>query len=126
MSEAELRSGNAIPPRMVVRAGSSLLVPRSSRMMLDVSEKVADNGQMSLGPEIVFKRTLVRACKGDTVGSVARRYKVSADQLAQWNKTSVSSRFKSGQQVARWRARQSQRATENGGAKSGRAQDGTR
>ena len=99
MSEAELRSVNAIPPRMVVRAGSSLLVPRSSRMMLDVSEKVADNGQMSLGPEIVFKRTLVRARKGDTVGSVARRYKVSADQLAQWNKTSVSSRFKSGQQV---------------------------
>ena len=99
MSEAELRSVNAIPPRMVVRAGSSLLVPRSSRMTVDVSEKVADNGQLSLGPEIVFKRTLVRARKGDNITSVARRHKVSADQLAQWNKTSVTSRFKPGQQV---------------------------
>jgi membrane-bound lytic murein transglycosylase D len=99
MSEAELRSVNAIPARMVVRAGSSLLVPRSSRMLVDVSEKVADNGQLSLGPEIVFKRSVVRARKGDNVSTVARRYKVNAEQLAQWNKTTVASRFKPGQQV---------------------------
>lgn len=100
MSESELRSVNAIPPRMVVKAGSSLLVPRSSRMMLDVSEKIADNGQLSLGPEIVFKRITVRARKGDNVGTVARRYKVSAEQVANWNKTRVSHRFKPGQVVA--------------------------
>ncbi len=99
MSEAELRSVNAIPARMVVRAGSSLLVPRSSHMLVDVSEKVADNGQLSLGPEIVFKRSVVRARKGDNVSTVARRYKVNAEQLAQWNKTTVASRFKPGQQV---------------------------
>ncbi|MBK7005942.1 MAG: transglycosylase SLT domain-containing protein [Burkholderiales bacterium] len=99
MSEAELRHVNAIPPRMVVRAGSSLLVPRSSSMQVDVSEKVADNGQLSLGPEIVLKRTVVRARKGDNVASMARRYKVNAEQMAQWNKTSVSARFKPRQQV---------------------------
>lgn len=111
MSEAELRSVNAIPPRMVVRAGSSLLVPRSSRTMLDVSEKVADNGQLSLGPEIVFKRTVVRARKGDNVSSVARRYRVNPEQLAQWNKTSASSRFKPGQSVVVMIAVHATRAT---------------
>jgi membrane-bound lytic murein transglycosylase D len=99
MTEAELRSVNAIPPRMVIRAGSSLLVPRSSQSTVDVSEAVADNGQLSLGPETVLKRTIVRARKGDTIASAARRYKVSAIQLSQWNKLHTSSRLKSGQSL---------------------------
>ncbi len=99
MSEADLRSVNAIPPRMVIRAGSSLLVPRTSRSTVDVSEAVADNGQLSLGPEMVLKRTVIRAHKGDSVASIARRYKVSADQVAQWNKLLSNSRLKSGQSV---------------------------
>ena len=99
MSEAELRSVNAIPPRMVIRAGSSLLVPRTNRAAEDVSEKVADNGQLSLGPEIVLKRTTVRARKGDNITSVAHKYKVSPDQLAQWNKTNTSARLKAGQHL---------------------------
>ena len=31
MSEAELREVNRIPPRMLVKAGSTLLVPRSAQ-----------------------------------------------------------------------------------------------
>lgn len=100
MSEADLRSVNAIPPRMVIRAGSSLLVPRSSQSTVDVSEAVADNGQLSLGPEMVLKRKVVRARKGDNVVSIARRYGVSADQVTQWNKLHSNSRLKSGQSVA--------------------------
>jgi membrane-bound lytic murein transglycosylase D len=99
MSEADFRSVNAIPPRVVIKAGSSLLVPRSNTMSQDVAVKVADNGQLSLAPEVVLKRTLVRAGKGESVVSIARKYKVNADQVAQWNKVGMSASFKPGQQV---------------------------
>ena len=99
MTEAELRSVNNIPPRMVIRAGSTLLVPRSARMEHDVSEHSADNGQMSFSPDVVLKRNVVRAGKNDSVTTIARKYKTSADNVAQWNNVGVSARFKPGQQV---------------------------
>ena len=99
MSEAEFRSVNAIPPRVVIRAGSSLLVPRSNTMSQDVAVKVADNGQLSLAPEVVLKRTLVHAGKGENVASIARKYRVNADQVALWNKVGMAASFKPGQQI---------------------------
>ena len=99
MSEAEFRSVNAIPPRVVIKAGSSLLVPRSHSLDQDVTVKLADHGQLSLAPEIVSRKTLARAGKGDTVAAIARRFKVNVDQVAQWNKVSVTASFKPGQQV---------------------------
>ena len=98
MSESDLRSMNNIPPRMVVRAGSTLLVPRSHQMP-DVPIKVADNSQLSVAPEIVLKRVTVKAGKNDTVASIARRYKTNPAQVAEWNKVSASARFKPGQSV---------------------------
>jgi membrane-bound lytic murein transglycosylase D len=103
MGEAELRSVNAIPPRMMIRAGSTLLVPRSTRVAQDVTEKVADNGQISLAPELALKRTVVRAGKSETVATVARRYKVSPQNVAQWNKVGLSASFKVGEQVVVFR-----------------------
>lgn len=99
MSEAEFRSVNAIPPRVVIKAGSSLLVPRSHSLDQDVTVKLADHGQLSLAPETVSRKTLVRAGKGDTVAAIARRFKVNVDQVAQWNKVSMTASFKPGQQV---------------------------
>lgn len=99
MSEGEFRAVNAIPPRVVIKAGSSLLVPRSNTMLQDVAVKVADNGQLSLAPEVVLKRTLVKAGKAENVATIARRYRVNADQVAQWNKVGMSANFKPGQQV---------------------------
>lgn len=100
MSEADLRSVNNMPARgMVIRAGSSLLVPRTTKVVHDISEHIADNGQMTLAPEVSLKRSVVRAAKGDDVASIARKYKVSAADVAQWNKVSASANFKSGQQV---------------------------
>lgn len=99
MSEAELRSINNIHSRVVIKAGSTLLVPRGIHMNHDVTEKVADNGQISLAAEMVSKRITVRAGKKDTVGSIAAKYKVSPAQVAQWNKVSKTASFKPGQQV---------------------------
>jgi len=99
MGEAELRSVNNIPPKVVIRAGSTLLVPRSARMEQDVTSHVADNGQISLAPEVVLKRTVVRAGRGENVASIARKFGVSTGNVAQWNKVGASASFKRGQQV---------------------------
>lgn len=99
MSEADFRTVNAIPPKVVIKAGSSLLVPRSDAVSHDVAGKVADNGQLSLAPEVVLKRSTVRAGKGENVASIARKYHVNADQVAQWNKVGMAASFKPGQQV---------------------------
>ena len=99
MSEDELRSVNKIPPRMLIKAGSALLVPRSAQQHKDVSEKLADNGQLNLAPEQVLRKQVVKARKGDTMASLAKRYKVSVEQLADWNKLALNSSLKPGQKV---------------------------
>ncbi|QIL43744.1 transglycosylase SLT domain-containing protein [Acidovorax sp. HDW3] len=99
MNEGTLRSLNDIPPRMMIKAGSALIVPRSSAVQHDVTERLADNGQITLTPEITTRRTLVRAGKRDSVASLAQRYRVSAANIADWNDVKPSASFKAGQQV---------------------------
>ena len=100
MSEANLREINRIPPKMLVKAGSTLLVPRSQHREQDVSETVADNAMMALAPDLPpLRRLTLRAGKGESVASLARRYRVSAAQVAQWNKVSPSAKFARGQSV---------------------------
>ncbi len=99
MNEADFRAVNNIPPRMLLKAGSAVLAPRSAKMADDVAPHIADNGQMSLAPEIVTRRTTIKARKGETVASIARRYKLPAGNVAEWNQVSASSAFKLGEQV---------------------------
>ncbi|UUZ73804.1 transglycosylase SLT domain-containing protein [Polaromonas sp. P1(28)-8] len=99
MSETDLRSVNNIPPRMLIKAGSTLLVPRSAKMENDVTGHLADSAQVSLAPEMVTRRTTVKARKGESVATIARRYKLSAASVAEWNGVSASAAFKLGQQV---------------------------
>lgn len=99
MTEGDLRSVNNIPPRMLIKVGSTLLVPRTAKMDNDVNVLTADTAQVSLAPEIVTRRTTVKARKGDTVASVASRYKLSAASVAGWNSLSAASVFKKGQSV---------------------------
>ena len=99
MSEHDLRSVNNIPPRMLIKAGSALMVPRSSAVRQDVSSHLADSGQIAFAPEIVTRRTTVRARKGETVASIARRYKLSAANVADWNDVRANAAFKLGQEV---------------------------
>ncbi|NNU43237.1 transglycosylase SLT domain-containing protein [Ramlibacter montanisoli] len=99
MNEGELRTVNAIPPRMLIKAGSVLIVPRSKSSQADVTEHVADHGQLSLAPEYLTRRTVVRAGKRDSVASIAQRYRLSATQVADWNNVGTSAAFRAGQQV---------------------------
>jgi membrane-bound lytic murein transglycosylase D len=99
MSEADLRSVNAIPPRMLIKGGSVLIVPRTARMNQDVADNIADNGQLTLAPEIVARRTTVKAGRRDSVASIARRYRLNPTQVAEWNQLGATASFKPGQRV---------------------------
>ena len=100
MQEDDLREVNHIPPRMLVKAGSTLLVPRSPQREADVSEHLAENATMALAPDgPSLRRVSLKAGKRDSVASVAKRYRVSATQVAQWNGVSAGSSFRPGQAI---------------------------
>lgn len=100
LTEARLRELNQIPPKMLVRAGSTLLVPRDAKDADDVAEAIAESARLNLTPDQPPLRKLaLKAGKADTVASVAARYKVSPQQVASWNKVGVKARFKPGQTV---------------------------
>ncbi|HET9643531.1 MAG TPA: LysM peptidoglycan-binding domain-containing protein, partial [Burkholderiaceae bacterium] len=102
VNEGQLREINSIPARMLVKAGSTLVVPRTAHLSEDVSEEIADNATIQLAPDLPpVKRVTLKASRhGDTVTAVARRYRVSAAQVAQWNKVAVGARFKPGQIIS--------------------------
>jgi membrane-bound lytic murein transglycosylase D len=99
MSEEDMRSVNKIPPRMLIKAGSALLVPRPSKQEKDVTTKVADNGQLNLAPEVVLRKQVIKARKKDTLASVAKRYRIAAADVAKWNSLSLDSALKPGQKL---------------------------
>ncbi|MDE2612563.1 MAG: transglycosylase SLT domain-containing protein [Burkholderiales bacterium] len=101
MGESQLREVNHIPPRMLVKAGSTLLVPRSARSDIDVPEHVADHAAIALAPEgPKLRRVAFKAGrKGDSVAAVARRYRVAPAQVADWNRVAAAARFTPGQTI---------------------------
>ncbi len=101
MPESQLREINFIPPRMSVRAGSTLLVPRSVHMGTDVSEHLADTAIVAFAAQgRAPKRVTFKAGgKGDSVAAVAKRYRVSPSLVAQWNNVGPQAAFKAGQVV---------------------------
>jgi membrane-bound lytic murein transglycosylase D len=101
MSEAELRDVNRIPPSMLVRAGSALVVPRPEETLHDVPEHLAENGTLTLASETRgLRRVSFRAGRrGDSVAAIAKRYRVSAELVAHWNRVGVNGKFRRGQNI---------------------------
>ncbi|MDH5709663.1 MAG: transglycosylase SLT domain-containing protein, partial [Hylemonella sp.] len=100
MKEGELRRINRIPDGMLIRAGSTLLIPRPAQQVRDVSERIADNGQLRLSPELVLRRTeLVAGKRGDSVARLAKRYRVSRERVAEWNNVDAAASFKPGAKI---------------------------
>jgi membrane-bound lytic murein transglycosylase D len=99
--EALLREVNRIPPRMLLKAGSTLLVPRAAHATQDVSLHLADNAAMLLAPDRPpLRRVLLKAGKnGDSVAAVAKRYRLPVADVARWNETGVKGRFKAGSTI---------------------------
>ncbi len=100
MSEEQLRDVNRIPARMLIKAGSTLLVPRDHTLLADVSSHVADTATLSLAPDAPpLRKVSVKAGRRDTVASLAKRYRVNATQLAEWNKVGPDAGFAAGRTV---------------------------
>ncbi|MBB5203784.1 membrane-bound lytic murein transglycosylase D [Inhella inkyongensis] len=100
MSEADLREVNRIPARMNIKAGSTLLVPRTAKRDHDVSEHLADTAALSLAPDAPARRAVkLTVRKGDTLASLSRRHGLKPAQLADWNQLSLSARLKPGTQL---------------------------
>ncbi len=100
MPEDQLRSMNNIPQKMLIKAGSTLLVPRKGALDADVTEHLADNGQVAFAPEVVLKRIVLKARRGDTLASFASKNGVSVVNLLSWNKLSLNAPLKAGQAIA--------------------------
>jgi len=100
MPEDQLRSLNNIPQKMLIKAGSTLLVPRKGALDVDVTERLADNAQMAFAPEVVLKRVFLKARKGDTLASFAQKNGVSVNNLMSWNKLNDKTPLKAGQSIA--------------------------
>jgi len=101
MAEDRLREVNRIPPRMLVQAGSTLLVSRAGHATADVTGQVADHGAMVLRPEAppLRRMTFKAGQRGDSVAAVARRFGVTAQQVAQTNGVAAHASFKPGQSI---------------------------
>ncbi len=91
MSESLLRGVNKIPQKMIIKAGSSLLVSRSVRLEADVTGHLADNGQLSLASEARPKHTSAKAGKA-TRYSKARSKGRPASQRARDTPTKTKTR----------------------------------
>jgi membrane-bound lytic murein transglycosylase D len=123
MDEEDLREVNKIPPRMLVKAGSTLVVPRAKHREADVSERIADNGSLLLASEgPPLKRVAFKAgSKGESVSAVAKRYRVPADQVAQWNKVGANARFAAGSTVVVYVPQRATRVAKAAPSKAGKA-----
>lgn len=82
-----IREVNNIPPKMVLKAGSTILVPRTDESsQKDITQDVADNATMAMAPDVPdSKKIHVTVKKSDTINSIANRYKVTTAQIKNWN-----------------------------------------
>lgn len=83
---AVIREVNHIPPRMLLKAGSTILVPKTEDSNSDITAEVADNATMAVTPDAPESRRIyVKVGKRDTLASIAARYRVSVSQVKAWN-----------------------------------------
>jgi len=84
---AIIREVNHIPPRMHLKAGSTILVPKSEEASASgVTTDIADNATMTVEPDAPLTRSIyLRVGKRDSLASIAHRNRVSVAQLKAWN-----------------------------------------
>jgi membrane-bound lytic murein transglycosylase D len=96
-----IREVNNIPPKMVLKAGSTILVPKTGNSPhKDITQEVADSATMLIAPDVPDSRRIyVKVGKSDTLTSIAKRHQVSVAQIKTWNQLRHD-KVTSGQQLA--------------------------
>jgi membrane-bound lytic murein transglycosylase D len=93
VSEAQLRNANRIPPRYRPAVGSIILVPRDETTNEDIAADFI-TASLALVPESNnLHQITIRVRRGDSLASIARRWHVSADDIAAWNNLRTMSLF---------------------------------
>ncbi|MEN9865025.1 MAG: hypothetical protein RL748_615 [Pseudomonadota bacterium] len=84
-----IREANHIPPKMRLRAGSTILVPKTPDSVASntaPAADIADNATMSMEPDVADTRKVThRVGRRDNLNGIASRYNVSVGQLKEWN-----------------------------------------
>lgn len=82
-----IRQVNHIPPRMRLKAGSVILVPRpATAAENDISPELVDNATMSIEPDVPdTRRIYIKVGKHDTLASIAHRHRITVAQIKAWN-----------------------------------------
>ncbi|HJV80149.1 transglycosylase SLT domain-containing protein [Noviherbaspirillum sp.] len=82
-----IREANHIPPKMLLKAGSTVLVPKPEHAPeKDIAPEIVDNARMVTVPDVPETRRLyVKVGKRDTLASIAKRHNVSITQIKDWN-----------------------------------------
>ena len=81
-----IREVNLIPAKMLVKAGSTVLIPKTSQAQdKDISIELADKAQLIIEKNIPMRQLNYKVSKRDDLNSVAKRYKVSVADLKMWN-----------------------------------------
>lgn len=82
-----LREVNHIPPKMRLKVGSTILVPKSEVAgEKDIAPEVADRAMMAMEPDVPDTRKIVvKAGRRDTLAAIAARNQVSVAQIRAWN-----------------------------------------
>jgi len=83
-----IREVNNIPPKMLLKAGSTILVPRPAKAAdKDIAPDIAENATIDIESDVATtKRITIKASKRDTLASIAKRHHVSVAQIKSWNK----------------------------------------
>lgn len=82
-----LREVNHIPPRMLLKAGSTILVPKAEASIeKDITPELADSATIGVEPEAPpNRRIVVKVGKRDSLASIAQRNRVTVAQIKSWN-----------------------------------------
>ena len=85
---ALLREVNHIPPRMLLKSGSTILVPKSEKgTSKDISPEVVENARIAIVRETpVTRRITIKVGKRDTLVTLAKHHRVSVKDIKTWNK----------------------------------------
>jgi membrane-bound lytic murein transglycosylase D len=82
-----IREANNIPPKMRLKAGSTILVPKSEDAgEADIARDITENATMAIEPDgPASKHIFVKVGKRDSLASIARRHRVTVAQIKAWN-----------------------------------------
>jgi membrane-bound lytic murein transglycosylase D len=84
-----IREVNNIPPNMRLKAGSTVLVPKTEvapEKDKDIAPEIVDNAKIAVEPDVPdTKKIWVKVGRKDTLASIASRNKVTVAQIKEWN-----------------------------------------